>query len=288
MFRRCHLLIAFVAALLPGGCGRAPSKPAGVEANGTKTYEVRGVLQRLTADGHRAVIAHEAIANYMPAMTMEFEAGEPAELKALAPGDVVAFRLSVTDTRGWIEGVRKIGTVPLEAVPELEPGPPSIALPDSAMIDEHGSTVRLRDFRGRALAFTFIFTRCPYPDFCPRMNRQFAEVQRALATAPDTNWNLLCISLDPEYDTPERLGEYVTQFAPDAAHWRFVTGDPAEIRALGEAVGLAVKREGGRIDHNLRTVVVDAAGRVQKIFAGNAWTPAELIAEMQRAMAAKP
>lgn len=286
MLRSRHFFIALLAML--AGCGRAPSKSPPANANGTKTYEARGVLQKITAEGRKAVIAHEPIADYMPAMTMEFEAAQPTELAALAPGDVLVFRVSVTDTRGWIDQVRKVGTAPLEAsVAKPEPQPADISLPDTALVSERGAAFHLRDFHGRAVAFTFVFTRCPYPDFCPRMNTQFAEVQRALTAGKETNWQLLSISLDPEYDTPARLAEYAARFSPDAAHWMFATGEAAEIRALGEAVGLAVKRDGERIDHNLRTVVVDAAGRVQKIFNGNTWTPDELAAEMQRAMAAQ-
>jgi protein SCO1/2 len=238
------------------------------------------------ADGSKAVIAHEAIADYMPAMTMEFEAKEATELVSLAPGDVLAFRLSVTETRGWIDRVRKVGTAPVDVVAPPKALSTTTTLPDSALVNERGDPLHLRDFQGRALAFTFFFTRCPYPDFCPRMNAQFAAVQRALAASTGTNWQLLSISLDPDYDVPARLAEYAARYTPDAAHWTFATGDADEIHALGGAVGLAVKRDGERIDHNLRTVVVDATGRVQKVFEGNAWTSAELTAEMQRAMAA--
>jgi protein SCO1/2 len=278
-------LFAFVAAF--GGCGRAPSTDLRAEASAPKTYEVRGVLQRMLAGGRRAVIAHEAIADYMPAMTMEFEAQDSADLAAFAPGDVLAFRLSVTDTKGWIDRVRKLGTAPVQVSAPLQALPATITLPDTALVHEHGDPLRLHDFRESALAFTFFFTRCPYPDFCPRLNTQFAAVQRTLAAGTETNWQLLSITLDPDYDTPARLAEYAAHYTPDSAHWRFATGDAAEIRALGEAVGLAVRRDGERIDHNLRTVVVDATGRVQKVFEGNTWTSAELAAEMQRAMAAQ-
>jgi protein SCO1/2 len=151
--------------------------------------------------------------------------------------------------------------------------------------DSHGTPLRLRDFQGRALAFTFIFTRCPLPDFCPRMNAHFAAVQRALAAAaPDAKWSLLCISLDPAYDTPARLAEYATRYGPDAARWTFATGALADIEKIATACGLQVARGGALPEHNLRTVVVDAAGRVQRTFTGNEWTPEELTAEMQRAM----
>ena len=114
-------------------------------------------------------------------------------------------------------------------------------------------------------------------------------MQRALAQpGADANWQLLSISFDPDYDTPARLAEYAMHFHPDAAHWTFATGARDDVFNLGGACGLSVAGESGRFNHNLRTVVVDAAGRVQRVFAGTEWTAAELTAEMQRAMTAKP
>ena len=284
-------LLPFVL-LLTAGCDRAPSggRSSAVKAE-VATYEAKGVLKEITAGGRKAVIAHEAIPDYMVAMTMEFEAADAQELAGLRPGDVLAFRLSVTETHGWIDRVRKTGesVVPVSASPPPSAVEAGTLLPDCELVDQRGQPFRLADFKGRALAFTFIFTRCPFPDFCPRMNNQLSAAQLEIAAAKaGANWHLLSISLDPEYDTPARLAEYAARYQPDAAHWTFATGRSEDILKLGSTVGLVVSREGGQINHNLRTVVVDAAGRVQKIFAGNEWTAADLAAEMQRAMAAKP
>jgi protein SCO1/2 len=266
------------------GSGAAAPTPERVS-----TYEVRGVLRKLIPGAGKAVIAHEAITGYMEAMTMEFTAGDAGELAGVQPGDALAFRLNVTDERSWIDRVRKIDAtpqMPAPLTPAADALPPGTPLPDCALTDSRGTPLRLRDFQGRALAFTFIFTRCPLPDFCPRMNAHFAVAQRALAAAaPDAKWHLLCISLDPEYDTPARLADYATRYQPDAARWTFATGAPAEIETLARACSLQVARGGALPEHNLRTVVVNAAGRVQRAFAGNEWTPEELVAEMRRAMA---
>ena len=116
-------------------------------------------------------------------------------------------------------------------------------------------------------------------------------MQRELSAEPRrVNWHLLSISLDPEYDTPARLAEYARPYFASAKHeqWTFATGQSADIQKLGEAFGLMVAKNGGQIDHTLRTVVVDVGGRVQKIFIGNEWQPAELLEEMRRAMDAPP
>ena len=248
-------------------------------------------MQKVDADRKKLVIAHDAIAGFMEAMTMEFDVANGETPGAFTPGDVLAFRLSVTDARSWIDQLRKTGHVDVTPLPAKLSGslPPGAPLPDCALVDQRGGAFRLGDFKGRALAFTFIFTRCPLPDFCPLMNRNLAEVQRELSPDPSrANWHLLSISIDPEYDTPARLAEYARPYLGDGAQWTFATGETAAIQKLGEAFGLTVARNGERIDHTLRTVVVDAAGRVQKVFAGNEWSTAELIDEMQRAMDAKP
>ena len=287
------VLISLLALAL-AACQRAPAPPS---AAGATIFEVRGVVKRINAERRKAVIAHEAIPNYMDAMTMEFDVPDAADLTAMQPGGALTFRLSVSDTRSWIDHVRKIADAQeslilaasaADAVPAGQL-PPGIPLPDCALVDQGGAALHLADFKGRALALTFIFTRCPLPDFCPRLNHQFEAVQRALAqSGADANWQLLSISFDPDYDTPARLAEYAARFHPDAAHWTFATGARDDVLKLGGAFGLSVAGENAQLNHNLRTVVVDAAGRVQKIFAGNEWSAVELTAEMQRAMTAKP
>ena len=281
-----HLLLA----LLLWGCGRNPPRAV----RGTpevSTYEAGGVLRKIDAQRGKAVVAHDAIAGYMEAMTMEFDVADGESLAVLQPGDAVAFRLSVTEARSWIDRLRKTGHTGIAAVPTTPAGslPPGALLPDCALVDQRGEAFRLGDFKGRALAFTFIFTRCPLPDFCPLMNRNLAAVQRDLSADPSrANWHLLSISIDPAYDTPMRLAEYARLYLGEAGQWTFATGEPTEIHKFGEAFGLTVARNGQQIDHTLRTVVVDAAGRVRKIFVGNGWQSGELLDEMRRAMDARP
>ena len=286
---RLFFLPLFLASLL-AGCGRAPSRPPG-EVKTVRTFSGAGVVRKVDAARRKLVIAHDSIAGFMEAMTMEFDVADGEAAADLRPGDLVAFRLTVNETRSWIDGLRKTGRV--EAARDFpkngEPLAAGDLLPDCALVDQRGEAFRLADFKGRALAFTFIFTRCPLPDFCPRMNRNLSEVQRALsADAVHANWHLVSISFDPEYDTPARLAEYARPYLGDGGHWTFATGATEDIQKLGGAFGLTVARNGEQIDHTLRTVVVDAAGRVQKIFTGNDWTAAELLDEMRRAMDAKP
>ena len=264
----------------------------------TNYYLVKGEIKELKSDGKTVVIKHEEVPNYMPAMTMPFEVKEPAELKNLRPGDGVSFRLVVTEKDGWIDMVNRLGTTSevaqkpgetLRRVRLVEPLEIGDRLPDYPFTNELGQAVSLGQFKGQALALTFIFTRCPYPNFCPRMSDNFSQVYEKLSarTNSPTNWHLLSISFDPEFDAPAVLKAYGKRFRQNPARWQFLTGALIEIDALTEQFGLVFPREGINFNHNFRTVVVDAAGRIQHVFIGNEWKVDELVSEMVKAVAAK-
>jgi len=139
--------------------------------------------------------------------------------------------------------------------------------------------VRLADFRGHPVAFTFFFTTCPLPDYCPRMNRNFAEARSILATATNapTRWQLLSISFDSGFDTPQRLASYAQVYrGNDSAHWLFLVASTNTLAGLAPKVDLSFWQEGGSFSHNLRTVVLNAQGKIFRQFDGNDWTPQQL------------
>ena len=292
VYRAAFLAFTLLVSIAVTGCRpqvpnvRASSTPPGTTV---RTYETRGLVREIRKSG-KVLITHEDIPGYMQAMTMEFEPIEPNALANVGPGDLIAFRLCVSDTRSWIDEVHTIAEAPAR-----RPAPAGAAtasqsfagaeLPDCLLLDQTGRALQLRDLKGRALALTFIFTRCPLPDYCPLMNQRLAMLQKSLTAAGIPNWHLLSVSIDPEYDTPERLAEYAQQFQPNPDHWTFATGSADEIERLATAFGLKIVREGAELNHNLRTVIVDAAGRVQRVFIGNDWEPAELIEEMKSATA---
>ena len=288
-------LVATAAGLLLGSCASRNSAQLdsqGTSRSGTREFQVKGVVQAIDPDGKSATIRHEAIPNYMGAMTMPFAVRDPARLVGLKAGDQIAFRLNVTQSESWIDQVRKLaeasGPPPgasIRIAKDVEPLEIGDPMPDYHFTNETGKVISLSQFKGQALAITFIFTRCPLPDFCPRMSGNFAETQKSLLAASDApaNWRLLTISFDPEFDTPPILKGYARRYGADPRHWNFLTGDLVEITAIAEQFGQMFWRDQGSLNHNLRTVVVDATGRVQKIFQGNTWTSVELAAELAAA-----
>src|SRR5437667_739072 len=292
-----------VAGLLGvSGCGRAPEAPlqgGAVTPPNTqqKVFEVKGVVIAVKAREKSIEIKHEKIPGYMPAMTMPFDVRNTNELAGLQPGDSVSFRMLVTDTEGWIDQIRKLAAPatkltstsgPLRLVREVEPLSVGDPLPDYHLTNQFGRPISTAQFKGDALAVTFLFTRCPFPNFCPLMANHFAEAQQQLLTLPNapTNWQLLTISFDPDFDKPAILKAYAERYKYDPAHSSFATGALIDITALAEQVGLTFWHdETGNISHNLRTVVVDASGRIRKIFSGNQWSSSELVQEMLNAAA---
>jgi protein SCO1/2 len=246
------------------------------------------------------VVKHEEVPGFMPAMTMPFDVKEPKELQGLKPGDRISFRMLVTTNDGWIDRIQVIGSEPSAAatpppvrltssVPLLEAGAP---LPDFTLTNELGRTLRLSDFRGRVLAFTFIFTRCPYPDFCPRMTDHFARAQKALseqANAPE-NVKFLSISFDPEHDTPDLLRAYAERHAYDPERWSLATGAWDQLEPLTAHFGLIFGRDvpPEKMEHNLRTVVVRPSGKIHAILPSNEWEVEDLVREIRAAATSEP
>jgi len=308
MMRNCFWIGFGAIGLICSSCDRKPAvepvpKPAQTSLTTTQTFQVKGIIVELKPAAAVARIKHEEIPNYMPAMTMPFTVLDTNELAELKPGDPVSFRMSVTKTDGWIDQIKKRDLditemnktiLPPDAgirfVRDVEPLMEGDPLPNYTFTNQLGQAVNLTNFQGQAVAITFIFTRCPYPTFCPLMSNNFKEAYTALKSSPGgpTNWQLLEISIDPEYDSPQVLTAYADRYQNDPKHWQFLTGPLVDVTAITEQFGLQfVKDESGGISHNLRTVVVDVTGHIQKIIPENKWTPAELVEEIKRATAGK-
>jgi len=280
-----QFLLCGLLAILAFGCKPNSSAPP------AKTYAARGVIQQLAADHRHATIKHEAIPGYMAAMTMDFSVRDTNALTGFAAGDGITFSLVVTDDDDWIENLQRTGrtggvTGPPGwhvAEPELQVGD---ALPDVEFTSENGRVIHLTDFRGQAVAFTFFFTSCPLPEYCPRMNRNFSEARNLLLvdTNAPANWQLLSVSFDPAFDEPLILASYASLYrGTNAARWLFAVASTNTLAALAPKLDFRFWRENGALSHNLRTVVLDGGGKIFRQFDGNDWTAAELAKALSEA-----
>ena len=291
MTRHCFLPLILLAALAAPACKRDAPPPAG------QRYPLKGKVVEVDLANRKVTIAHEDIPGFMPAMTMPFVVLEKdaALLRGMGPGDEITATLVAPDSRYWLEDVVvvKKGTPDPNATPAPrahEPHPGD-AMPDVGLVDQDGKPLRLADYHGKAVALTFVFTRCPLPDFCPLMMKKFAAAHATLAKdgALASRTHLLTISFDTRHDTPDVLSAFGKPFQKTAkpfTHWTLATGKEEAIRALGGALELDYLEENRSFTHNLRTAVLDPEGRLRRLFRGSDWTPEELVAELKAAAGA--
>jgi protein SCO1/2 len=283
--KRVFLLVAAVAAVVAVACRKSePPKPAaGLE----KPYALKGVVVSVDRAGGRVTIKHDEVPGYMEAMTMPFAVSEPKLLEDLRPGDTIEAKLLVGERSSHLEGI----VVSTDGVPGNY-GKPGDAAPATVLVDQEGKAFSLADFKGKAVGVTFIFTRCPLPDFCPRMNLNFSEVERRLAADPKLYGatQLLSVSFDPEHDTPAVLKAFRDPFLKGVpgvvpGHWRFATGTLERIKEFAGFFSLTYLKTGDQFVHSLATAVIGPDGKLLSLRRGNDWEAKELVEDLKRAAA---
>lgn len=224
----------------------------------------------------------------MPAMTMAYAAGKASAAAGLATGDVIDATLVINGSDVHLENIRKTGHAPLppdaRPVRIMDVMQAGDVVPDDSLIDQTGATRRLSDWRGRALAVTFVYTRCPLPDFCPAMDRGFSALQKAIKNDPrlSAHAHLVTVSFDPAHDTPAAIRRHAEARGADPAVWSYVTGDEPAIAHLTSRFGVSTMAgEADTITHNLRTAIIDPNGRLVTVYSGNEWTPDELLNDLR-------
>jgi protein SCO1/2 len=226
-------------------------------------------------------ISHDAFPGYMNAMAMPFDLKGSARSAKLTPGDRVKFRLSVKRGHSWVDRVEVVSAAPVDAGLQNTPAAPFLvpvgtAMPDFELTDQAGAPVALSGLRGKVVAVTFIYSRCPLPDYCPRMVENFKAVRARFAGRMDRDLVFLTISFDPRYDTPDVLTKYAASHRAGGPGWHFLTGDPAKIERVCNAFGIQYWAEEGLITHSLQTAVIDRDGRLAATVEGKDFTPEQL------------
>jgi protein SCO1 len=276
--RHCvYLLMACVALAACSGRCRAAEKIAAPAE--TREFAVKGVVKKIEPENGRVIIAHEAIPGFMDAMTMPFHFKTPEILADVQAGDSVSFGLSVTAEESWIDNVVKIPAIsnssatatnrePMNAAVSKVAPHPRHPLLDYSFTNELGQAVRLGEFRGQVLAMTFFFSRCPIPDYCPRLMKNFEEASLKLRNTPGgpTNYHFLSVTFDPEFDTPARLKAYAKGYDYDPSHWSFLTGPGDKLAELARLSDMKYQRDGALFNHDMRTLIIDGDGKLRMVF----------------------
>lgn len=226
-------------------------------------------------------ISHDPIPGFMDAMVMPFSVAHPEEVKDVRPGDRIAFRISVRNDRTEIDSVRILSAAPVDSGLLLSPAKPVLvgigeALPDFTLTNQHGAPVSLHALRGKVVAVAFIYTRCPLPDYCPRVMSNLDALRDRFTDRLGTDLVLLTVTFDPKYDTPEQLLAYARRHGADVPGWHFLTGSAEEIARVCAMFGVESWPEEGLITHTLQAAVIDREGRLAATAEGRAYTPRQL------------
>ena len=275
------LASGLVAALVLVACRPAPP---------VREYRLVGQILAVDRPAARVTIRHQDIEGFMPGMTMPFPVRKVRLLEGRAPGQLVDATLVVQGTDAWISRLDVVGTAPLPPPSTAAMGlGPGDVVSDAIFVDQDGQRFTIGALSAPSV-ITFVYTQCPLPEFCPTIEARLGALQRALrGEAALRGVRLVAVTIDPAHDTPAVLKAHARARGLDPAFVTYVTGEPAVIDAFGRQFGLAVTRGSGpapSIDHNLRTVVLDARHRIVAVLTGADWTVDEALAAMRKAAAA--
>lgn len=289
---RYFLLILF-SVFLFAACRNTPTQLQNASAE-AKRYMLKGKVVSVDKAKKKATIAHDEIPGYMDAMTMPFPIKDDWVWEDLTKDSEIRADLVVDKDGYWLE---KIGIV---AAPNPNqtplPAREDVAqignqVPDFTLTNQDGKQINLKDYRGKALAITFIYSRCPLPDYCILMSKHFSDLANQLNDSAELKdkIRLLSVSFDPQTDTPAKLKEYGRGYLgkdskTDFTVWQLATGTDKEIRGVADFFGLRYETDESdktQFNHSLRTIVITPDGKVKKVFAGNEWTANDLLRELQ-------
>ena len=275
----------FVAAIAASACSRAER---------TREYQLKGQILDIKPETSEVLVKHEDIKGFMPAMTMPYKVQDATILAGKEAGDLITATLVVGETEAHLSKIDKTGHAAVDNTggPEITESDilkPGEAVPDTKLVDENNAARPLTSYKGHRVALTFMYTRCPQPDFCPLMDRNFAAIQGEIRKTPGLgDVRLVSVSFDPANDTPAVLKTHAKDLNADSAVWHFVTASQEDMKDFTKKFGVTAvpsDESPSVLTHNLSTAVIDADGTLVKIRPGNMWTPADLIADLKAAPA---
>ena len=289
------LLSTLLALLALTGCHTAQNPDANpAETQNFKVFKLRGkVVSTNSAKGEVTVDAGP-IPGYMDAMAMPYKLKDSRIISELHPGDTITADVLVSPDPN-VDPLLDHIVIVAQAKPDYKPAvfyhvpAPGDAVPDFKLRNQDGRPIHLAQFKGKALLLTFVYTRCPLPDFCPRVTRNFASIEKQLAANPAllAKTHLVCVSFDPEHDTPDRLRAYgATYMGSDAKsafdHWDFAVPQKPVLLAMAKFFDLGTTNEADEtITHTLSTTLIGPDGKVVQFYPGNEWTVEDVLNDLK-------
>ncbi len=256
-----------------------------------RRYEITGRVVSVDKQAGQVMLAHEEIPGFMKAMTMGFKIKDQWALEAVSPGDRLSGVLVVDPEGAYIETpviTKGGGSQPEPSTSSIRDPQVGDKLPDLPLVNQAGKKIHLGQFSGRPLMLTFIYSRCPLPDYCIRMSNNFAGTAKVLKQDDPQLYGklqILSVSIDPEYDKPDVLRKYAKTYAgdvdPKLEHWMFATGTPDQVKKVADFFGLAYEPQSGQILHALRTAIIDKDGKIAFLYRGNQWKPEDAVRDLK-------
>ena len=282
LFCLCALLV-FSAA-----CNRGPSQPS------VKRFAFKGKVMSVDKNARTANIDNEPIPGFMDAMVMPYTIKPASALDQLQPGDSISADVVVQpDNTYWLENVKVVAhsqTPAEKPTSSIHIPSPGDQVPDFKLVNQNGQHTSLHQYRGQTLLLTLIYTRCPFPDFCPRVSHEFAAIDRQVRADPSRygKTHLLSISFDPTHDTPKVLRAYGFSCAAtkDPAlfkHWEFSAIPQPELKDFADYFALTYSEDGGLITHSLSTAVISPDGKIYRWYHGADWQASDLLQDIAAA-----
>jgi protein SCO1/2 len=292
--RRISLVTLIFASALAGALFSLSCHRSKTQTQAAKHYRFTGRVVSIDLQNQAALIDGDTVPGFMEAMAMSYRIKPPSMLSQLSPGDSISADLVNIEHEGnddsgasdyWLENVKVTGhATPHAMVPgALHTPSPGEDVPDFAFTNQSGQRISLKHYRGKVLLVTFIYTRCPFADFCPRVSSSFAEIYRQIGKDPAlARTRLLSVSFDPEHDTPKVLRDYAFSVAHthDPAlfsRWEFAAPRAADLPRIAQFFALTIQPDNGTITHSLSTAVIGPDGKIVKWYHGGDWQPSDLI-----------
>lgn len=243
-------------------------------------HDASGLVLGVNEEAATVTVSHEPVAGYMDAMVMPFTAANRAELRDVHPGDRIAFRMTVRRERTTIDRVRILSAAPTTPHPVDPSTPPPLAVgaavPDITLIDQNGDSVSLAALHGKVVVVSFIYTRCPLPDYCPRVMTNLASLRDRFRERLDRDLVLLTVTFDPQHDTPETLKAYGDRYGANIPGWHLLTGTREATTRFCSLLGVEFYPEEGMLTHTLQTAVITRDGHLAARAEGRAFSARQL------------
>jgi protein SCO1/2 len=299
---RCHIRHSVILFLfgfgILSGCrsgNQADDEQPSAIAGDAAIYQLRGIVVASDAAKGVVTIDTEAIPGLMGAMTMPYKLAQPGVATELHPGDHITARLRISSSASVLDQI----DVTAQAKPDYKPDKfynvpaPGQTVPNFKFLNQSGKTIGINQFRGKVLLVTFIYTRCPLPDYCIRMSRNFATIQHQLAADPElyNKTHLLSVSFDPAYDTPKVLHSYGNAYTVDHggeafSHWDFAAPSSSELDAVDQFFDVGVSPgSNSTLTHTLSTAIIAPSGKIFRWYPSNDWTASAVVDDIKQAVA---